>query len=553
VADNTVSAPIRNVADLVRRAADHNGGSRALVFRGTVLTWSQLDSRVSQAAAALRGLGLDEGDRVAIALPNGLDFPVVYFGALRAGLVALPVNPAYTGRELAHVLGDSRTVAVVGGPGVAAAVQSVRDQLPTLRYVLVTGAPAPGAGADRGALPLGGVLPGGAQSLTALLAAAPTEAPTTERGDEDLAVLIYTSGTSGKPKGAMLSHRAMLANLEQCSRIEPPVLSREDVVLLVLPLFHVYGLNPGLGQVAWEGCTAVLVERFDPTDTLGLIRRHGVTNVPGAPPMYVAWSLLPDFPEAFAQVRVAISGADQLPADAQHRLHEATGRYVFEGYGLTETAPVLTSTLMSDVQKVGSIGQPIPGVELRLLDVASGEPVDGRAHPDEDDEDDDVHETADPGEIAVRGDNLFSGYWPDGEGGPDAEGWWRTGDVAYADEDGDLFLVDRIKELILVSGFNVYPREVEDVLVAHPGIAEAAVIGAPHPYTGETVKAYVVTEPGVQLTAEDVIGHCERALARFKCPTAVEFVAALPHSATGKVSKGRLRAAARRGVDPSGI
>jgi long-chain acyl-CoA synthetase len=153
----------------------------------------------------------------------------------------------------------------------------------------------------------------------------------------------------------------------------------------------------------------------------------------------------------------------------------------------------------------------------------------------------------------VRGANLFSGYWPDGRDGPDGEGWWKTGDVAYADEDGDLFLVDRIKELILVSGFNVYPREVEDVLLTHPGIVEAAVIGAPHPYTGETVKAYVVTAPGVQLTAEDVIAHCEHALARFKCPATVEFVSALPHSATGKVSKGRLRLAARRGLDPSGV
>ncbi len=353
----------------------------------------------------------------------------------------------------------------------------------------------------------------------------------------------------------MLSHRAVLANFEQCSRIEPAVLHPDDVVLLVLPLFHVYGLNPGLGQVLWEGCTAVLAERFDPLGTLGLISRHEVTNVPGAPPMFVAWSLLPEFADAFAGVRVAICGADQLPTDTQRRLRDAMGKYVYEGYGLTETAPVLTSTLMSEEPKAGSIGQPIPGVEVRLLDVASGEDVGARLDDlaESEDEDDDVHATADPGEITVRGANLFSGYWPDGTDGPDEQGWWRTGDVAYADEDGDLFLVDRIKELILVSGFNVYPREVEDVLIAHPGIAEAAVIGAPHPYTGETVRAYVVTEPGVQLSAEDVIAHCEHALARFKCPATVEFVTSLPHSATGKVSKGRLRMAARRGLDPSGV
>jgi len=524
----SVSDPVRNIADLVRRAARRNGTGRALIFRDTVLSWAELDSRVDQAAAILRGLGLAEGERLAIALPNGLDFPVAYLGALRAGLVVLPVNPGYTGRELAHVLGDSGAAAVIAGPGVLAEIERIRSELPALVQLL-----APTA-LDEAVTPGGPV--------------------TTECGGEDLALLIYTSGTSGRPKGAMLSHRAVLANLEQCSRIEPWVLNPDDVVLLVLPLFHVYGLNPGLGQVLWEGCTAVLAERFDPVSTLGLIARHKVTNVPGAPPMYVAWSLLPDFAESFGHVRVAICGADQLPTDTQERLRAATGRYVFEGYGLTETAPVLTSTLMSDEPKPGSIGRPIPGVELRLIDVVSGADVMARLDDlaeehDEDDEDD----TADPGEIVVRGANLFSGYWPDGRDGPDADGWWRTGDVAYADEDGDLFLVDRIRELILVSGFNVYPREVEDVLVTHPGIVEAAVIGAPHPYTGETVKAYVVTAPGVQLTAEDVIAHCERALARFKCPTTVEFAAALPHSATGKVSKGRLRMAARRGLDPSGV
>ncbi|MDQ1657800.1 MAG: long-chain acyl-CoA synthetase, partial [Cryptosporangiaceae bacterium] len=188
------------------------------------------------------------------------------------------------------------------------------------------------------------------------------------------------------------------------------------------------------------------------------------------------------------------------------------------------------------------IGRPIPGVELRLYDVAAVEYIDPGADED-----------SDPGEIEVRGANLFSGYWPDGSGGPDADGWWRTGDVAYADEDGDLFLVDRIRELILVSGFNVYPREVEDVLATHPLIAEAAVIGAPHPYTGETVRAFVVAVPGAELTAEDVIAHCERGLARFKCPSSVDVVARLPHSATGKVSKGLLRKAALRGLDPSEV
>jgi long-chain acyl-CoA synthetase len=240
--------------------------------------------------------------------------------------------------------------------------------------------------------------------------------------------------------------------------------------------------------------------------------------------MYVAWSMLPDVGDAFTSVRLAVSGAAPLPSDVLHRFLDVTGHHIFEGYGLTETAPVLTTTLMSEVAKPASIGQAVPGIELKLVD-EQGRPV----------------EDGDPGEISVRGANLFSGYWPDGEGGPDADGWFATGDVAYVDDDGDLHLVDRRRELILVSGFNVYPREVEDVLVTHPDVEEAAVIGITHPYTGESVKALVVLRSGARLSAEDVIAYCALSLARFKCPTSVEFVAELPHSATGKVSKGRLR------------
>ncbi|HMA46901.1 MAG TPA: AMP-binding protein, partial [Frankiaceae bacterium] len=254
------------------------------------------------------------------------------------------------------------------------------------------------------------------------------------------------------------------------------------------------------------------------------LRRQEVSVIVGAPPMYVAWSMLPDVDAAFASVRLAISGSAPLPPAVLRRILDATGHHVFEGYGLTETAPTLTSTLMSEVAKPGSIGRPVPGVELRLLDEAGEE----------------VHED-DAGEVTVRGANLFSGYWPDGAGGPDERGWFRTGDVAYADADGDLYLVDRRKDLILVSGFNVYPREVETALLTHPDVEEAAVIGIPHPYTGQSVKALVVPRAGARLSADDVIRHCVRSLARFKCPTAVEFVDHLPYTSTGKVSKARLR------------
>ena len=506
-----MTTPLGNLADLVRRAAERFGDKPALVHRDTVLTWSEVDALVDAAAAGLSGLGVRPGDRVGIMLGNTPDFPIAYFGALRAGLVAVPLNTGYTRGELEHVLGDSTACVLLASRAVAPVAEAVASELDGLRHVLVVGGDTEqSTGAD------------GWQSLLERGRAAGRVEAT--GGGEDLAVLLYTSGTSGRPKGAMLPHRALLANLEQTARIEPPVVTSDDVVLLVLPLFHVYGLSAGLGAVAAHGATGVLVERFDPVETLAEIKRCEVTSIVGAPPMYVAWSMLADIEDAFTSVRLALSGAAPLPAAVLQRVLDVTGHHVFEGYGLTETAPVLTSTLMSEVAKPDSIGRPLPGVELRLLDEQ------GRAV-----------EEGDPGEVVVRGANLFLGYWPDASDGPDGDGWFATGDVAYVDADGDLHLVDRRKEMILVSGFNVYPREVEDVLLAHPEVQEAAVLGVPHPYTGESVKALVVLAPGSHLTAEELIAHAATSLARFKCPTAVTFVSELPHGATGKVSKGQLR------------
>lgn len=505
VAELDVDSAVRNLADLVRRAAVRAGDRVALVSGDRRLSWAELDVQVDRAAAALRGLGLAEGEPVMLQLGNTPEFVMAYFGALRAGLVALPANTGYTLPELQHLITDSTarvlvtsTVATIDG----------RAELPGVQLVVS-----------------GRIAPEGAAAFDDLLAGAPAEPVTTTRGGEDLALLIYTSGTSGRPKGAMLSHRALLANLAQCATLDPAPMTADDVVLLVLPLFHIYGLNPGLGMAAWFSATGVLVERFDVADTLAAMTREGVTNVIGAPPMYAAWGAWDESElfAAFAQVRLAISGASPLPERAYERMVSA-GIAVHEGYGLTETAPVLTSTLVGGRSLSGSVGWPLPGVELELRD-ADGEVV----------EDDD------PGEIVVRGPNLFSGYWPDGAGGPDQAGWWATGDVAYADDDGALHLVDRRVDMVLVSGFNVYPAEVEAVLNRHPEIVESAVIGVPDELTGEAVKAYVVPRPGATPTAAGVLSFAARSLARFKLPVSVEFVPRLPHSATGKVRKGALR------------
>jgi long-chain acyl-CoA synthetase len=505
------SARSVSLADRVGLAAAGGPDRPALIWHDRTVTWGELDRRVAEAAAGLAALALPDSAghpaRVAICLPNTPDFAVTFFSVLRAGLVAVPVNPALTGRELRHVLADSGAAALVATEAVRERIAALRDEPP---------------------------------ALTAVLAGPPTRPepadarPAARAAPDDLAVLLYTSGTEGSPKGAMLSHRALMANHEQVDRITPTVVGRDDVLLLALPLFHAYGLNSGLGAVAYHGARGVLVDPFDPAEALSLISRHHVTGVVGVPSMYLAWSLLPELGEAMASVRVVAAGAAPLDGATAARFTQATRHPVFVGYGLTETAPIVTSTLVSPVPKVGSIGRPLPGIDLKLV-ANDGSETWPTETSDVDDGD------ADPGEIVVRGDNLFSGYWPDGHGGPDADGWWATGDIAYADADGDLFLVDRRGELILVNGFNVYPREVELVLEQHPGVAEAAVVGVAHPYTGQTVKAFLVRAPGTDAGPEDVLRHAQRNLARFKLPTSVEFVTELPHSAIGKVRKTLLR------------
>jgi long-chain acyl-CoA synthetase len=508
-----------NLADLVRASAVGSPDHIALVHgTGTArveITWADLDRQVDALAASLRSeLHLHAGDRVALTLANSPAFVTTYFAVLRAGLVAVPINTGYTSSELALLLGEVQAKAVFCED---AGVHVVEEAVAETRRAVVDPA-----------------------GLEALIAGGRSAGQVTATsGSEDLAVVLFTSGTSGRPKGAMLSHRALLANIRQCLALEPAPMRADDVVLLVLPLFHIYGLNTGLGMVAATGARGVLVERFGVRETLDVVVAEGVTNVLGAPPMYVAWAARDDIDltDLLRGVRLLASGAAPLPATVLERLANETSVLVHEGYGLTETAPVVTSAMASTRVKPGSVGRAIPGVEVRLVH-EPGTPI---------------LTDDDTGEIEVRGDNLFSGYWPDGSGGPDADGWWATGDIAYADDDGDLFLVDRRVEVVLVSGFNVYPREIEDVIGELPAVAEVAVIAVPDPHTGEAVKAYVVARAGQSLQPQDVADYCATRLARFKRPTIVEVVYALPHSTTGKVAKGQLRAAPSPVIhDPGG-
>ncbi|WP_250003348.1 AMP-binding protein [Actinoplanes sp. M2I2] len=490
--------------DPVAAAAARRPSGPALITGETSLTWSDVDRRVTAAAHRIAAL-VPPGERVAIVLGTSADFAVTYFGVLRAGRVAVPLNPGYTPAELDFAITDSGAALVV--------------------------AEEPG--------------PGRVRPLDLDLDGEPPAAGLPDVRARDLAVLLYTSGTSGRPKGAMLTHGALAANHEQLDAIDPPVVGPEDVVLLGVPLFHAYGLNTGLGSVAHHAATGVQIDRFDPAASLAVIVEHGVTVVVGVPGMYAAWSRQPGVEIALRSVRSAVCGAAPLAPDEMARFGAATGRGILVGYGLTETAPVLTTTAVSDRGKPGSIGRPLPGVALRLRS-AAGQVLweDGTATPEEDlaELDLSVEDVAgtDPGEIEVRGANLFSGYWPDRRGGPDAAGWWATGDVAYADGDGDLHLVDRVDDLILVHGFNVYPAEIERVLGSHPGVAESAVVGVPDDGSGQRPHAFVVAAIDPPPTPAELQVYCAAHLARFKLPT-VELVRELPHSATGKVRKRELR------------
>ncbi len=521
---------IVNVSDLIREAAERDPEGVALVElrpdRRDV-TWRQLDDAADAVARGLSARGLVAGHRVAVVMANRIDLPIAYFGILRGGMVAVPINPRSTRTEIARMLVDSLTRVVLtdetGAPQVREAVASGLEQPPS---VVVDGTTA--TGDETG--------------FEDFLSGATGTAPVAPPDPETLAVVLYTSGSSGRPRGAMLTHRALLANIEQVASLEHAPMAPDDVGLGLLPMFHVYGLNAVLGQAARQGARVVLVDGFDPVGLLDLIGAEGITNLPLAPPVIAAWAGRSDLREKLAGVRTVLSGASSLDADLSATFTESSGLFVEEGYGLTETAPVVAVTLAShrertEPPKPGSVGRPLPGVEVRIIE-AGLTPADATG-------DDTV--SGDPAQIWVRGANLFSGYWPDGVDGPDADGWYATGDIGLVDEDGDLMIVDRLRELVIVSGFNVYPSEVEDVISEVDGVAQVAVVGLPDEETGETVVAFVESVPEFDRAAlvEAVDARCRTRLARFKQPTRIALVSGLPRSATGKIEKGRLRALAR--------
>ena len=492
-----------NLAALLETSASRSPASVAITFEGSQTTYAQLNDQATRIAAALSGIGVVAGDRVALWLPNHPAFAAAMYGAWRCGAVVVPVHSALTGAEARHMLADCEAKVLFCGPDQEDVAGALLSELTSVQKLVPLG-PEYVSFLDSGGL----------SSIA-------------DVAEHDLALLAYTAGTSGVPKGAMLTHGNLRSNIEQM-RESPIAIGPEDVVLCVLPLFHIFGLNVVLNLAVAVGARIVLMERFDPRASLDAIRDDIVTVIAGAPQVYTAWLAVTDAAsDAMSNVRIAVSGAAPLSKDVLKAFRERFDVTIWEGYGLTETSPALTFTGIGGVAKAGSVGRPLPNVQLRLLD-----------------EDGSEVELGDPGEIVVRGPNVFQGYWrkEDDSARVLKDGWFYTGDVGVTDDDGDLYIVDRRRDMVLVSGFNVYPREIEDVLRRHPKVGDCAVVGAPDPVTGERVRAIVVPDPpGEGCDADEITEFLRKSLAPYKLPKEIEFVSEIPRNAAGKVLRRELR------------
>jgi len=511
----------------------------ATIFGGAVagrcvdakLTYRDLDRLADRFAAGLQRLGISKGDRVALVLPNCPQFVYCFFGALKAGAVVVPTNPLYTVRELHAQLADSgaRAVVVLSRlyPQVAEAargtsverivVTNIKEHFAAPLRALFSVARERKEGhrvdisADGRALWLRELI--AHDGVPARVAVAAT----------DLAVLQYTGGTTGIAKGAMLSHRALVANAYQC-RAWHTTMRQGDRMLAVMPFFHVYGLTVVMNLAVLGRMTMVLIPRPDLKHMFLAIEKHRPRFFPGAPRIYI---LLNESRELarhdLTSIESFLSGSAPLPIEVMRRFEQLTGNgKVMEGYGLTEAAPVTHSNPREGQRKPGSVGIPMPDVECKIVDVETGT----REVP-----------PGEPGELCLRGPNLMDGYWqrPDETALALRDGWLYTGDIVRMDTDGYFFVVDRKKEMIIVSGFKVYPREVDEILYKHPAVLEAAAVGVPHPSKGEVVKAFVVLRPGATATAQEIVDHCRANLAPFKVPVEVVFRESLPKTLIGKV------------------
>ena len=484
----------KNLTDTTRAHA----GRVAVRVDNAAMTYRALDEASARVAGLLHERGLKPGDRVGIMMPNVAEVPVVYYGVLRAGGVVVPMNPLLKAREVAYYLGDS-------GAGLVFAWHAFADQ-----------ARAGAEQAEAESIAVDG------ESFPDLLASAAADDQVADAGDEDTAVILYTSGTTGQPKGAELTH----GNLAQNTKVMTTdliQLTPDDVIFGGLPLFHAFGQTCTLNAAVAAGASLTLLPRFGAREALEILAGHHVTLFAGVPTMYVALLGYPDRAKYdLSALRVCVSGGAAIPVEVLRGFEDAFGCLVLEGYGLSETSPVASFNHPDRPRKPGSIGTPIRGVQMRVVDKDGHEVPQGEA-----------------GEIVIRGHNVMKGYWhrPEETAKAIPDGWFRTGDVGRVDEDGYFAIVDRKKDMIIRGGYNVYPREIEEVLYEHPAVAEAAVIGLPHKALGEEVGAAVRLNPGADVTARELRDYVKAQVAAYKYPRAVWFVDELPKGPTGKIVK----------------
>ncbi|MGW3149605.1 MULTISPECIES: long-chain-fatty-acid--CoA ligase [Streptomyces] len=490
-----------NLAEFLVGTAERQPERPALRLGTQVTTYAELDERSARVAALLRAEGVRPGDRVALMLPNVPEFVVLYYGALRAGAIVVPMNPLLKTRETEYHLNDS---------GAA---------------LLFEWHQAPGEGAQGAAAAGVRHFAVESSSFAALLAGQEPLTEVTETAADDVAVLLYTSGTTGRPKGAALTHGSLRHNTE-VNAVRVQRITAEDVVVGCLPLFHIFGQICTMSVSVRSGASLTLIPRFDPQTVLDAIARDGATVFEGVPTMYAA--LLQHPAEAdVSTLRMCVSGGASLPVEVLHGFERRFGCMVLEGFGMSETSPVVSFNHPDRPRKPGSVGTPIQDVEVRLLDEKGKDVGPGEV-----------------GELAVRGPNVMKGYWnlPEETATAIPDGWLRTGDLARKDEDGYLYIVDRKKDMIIRGGYNVYPREIEEILHEHPAVALAAVVGLAHDRLGEEVAAAVVLRNGAEATPDELREFVKDRVAAYKYPRSVWLVDALPTGPSGKILKREITA-----------
>ncbi len=516
------------LSDIITNGVQSYADNVALIYQDTLITYAELGDAVDRLAAGLAELGIEPGQRISLLLPNCPQFVYGYYAGAAFGAVVVPVNPLLKPGELEFIWNDADVRLVITVPQLLPVVEAARRGVSGLRHVVCTGDAGELPGGDMGAISgfvaMDDLMASGSQAMRDGVSPAFDREREQDLHENDCAVVIYTSGTTGRPKGAMLSHRNLMRNVEQVR--ERLHFTSEDRFLTLLPLFHAFAATVCMNVCLAAGSASLLMESFQPARTLDAVRRHGITIFPAVPALFNGLLMAAKSPEELAPVRFFVSGGAPLPPATLEALETRYGIPVLEGDGPTECSPVTTVNPVEGPRKAGSVGPPVPGVEIAIVD------------------DEDQRLPVDVvGEIIVRGDNVMLGYLNQPEATAEVMkgGWYHTGDLGRIDSDGYVYIVDRKKDMVITSGLNVYPREVEEALLTHPAVHDAAVIGIPDAMRGEAVVAVVVRKSGIEASDRDLLRHCRGRIANYKVPQRVIFRDSLPRGGTGKVLKRLLK------------